>query len=131
MKPILIGDVAAIKKAKSGKFMFKLPADKSSGAKPGSGSELQEEGFAVYHKGKFYAYANRCKHVPLPLDFGDNDFFTDDKKFLICKNHGALYLPDTGECVAGPCSGAFLDPLPTTVKAGKLYCQISDTTNQK
>lgn len=111
MKSILIGDAAAIKKAKSGKFMFKLP-------------EGREEGFAVYFKGKFYAYINRCKHVSIPLDFGDNDFFTDDGKFLLCKNHGALYKPDTGECVAGPCSGAYLDPLPVEIKSNKLYCLV-------
>ncbi len=111
MKTILIGTVQEIQKSRSKKFMFKE-------------NRIETEGFAIFYKGQFHAYVNRCKHVTLPLDFGDNDFFTDDHKFLLCKNHGALYEPATGECVAGPCIGAFLDPLPTEVKTNNLYCHI-------
>ena len=47
--------------------------------------------------------------MTLPLDWGDEDFLTDDKKFILCKNHGALYDPKTGLCVAGPCAGESLE----------------------
>ncbi len=79
------------------------------------------EGFVFRRKGNYYAYRNRCQHVSLPLDWGDNDFFTIDKRFLACKNHGALYLPETGECVSGPCAGRFLESLEITLESGKLF----------
>jgi len=39
------------------------------------------------------------------LDWQPNDFFDEDKKFIICSTHGALYSPKSGLCVAGPCKG--------------------------
>ncbi len=70
------------------------------------------EGFVVNHGGRFYAYVNRCAHAGTTLDWWPNEFFTEDGRHLICATHGAVYLPDTGLCVAGPCPGASLTPLP-------------------
>ncbi len=74
------------------------------------------EGFVVNHEGRFYAYVNRCAHVGTPLDLWPNEFFTDDGRHLICATHGAVYLPETGLCVAGPCPGASLTSLPVAVE---------------
>jgi nitrite reductase/ring-hydroxylating ferredoxin subunit len=88
------------------------------------------EVFIVRFKGKFHAYVNRCKHISLPLDWGDNDFFTSDGEFLMCKNHGAIYAPDSGTCVAGPCAGQSLEAIPIRVVKGKiLYIEPSSTAN--
>ena len=76
------------------------------------------DGFVVNVAGAFFAYANRCAHAGTPLDLWPNDFFTHDGRFLICATHGALYRPETGECVGGPCEGQFLTPLPVTVGDG-------------
>ena len=73
------------------------------------------EGFVVNHDGRFYAYVNRCAHVGTPLDMWPNEFFTEDGRHLICATHGAVYLPDIGECIAGPCPGASLIPLPVAL----------------
>ena len=43
------------------------------------------------------------KIIRLPIDF-----FDEDKKFIICSTHGALYSPKSGLCVAGPCKGQSL-----------------------
>lgn len=67
-----------------------------------------EECFLVNHRGELFAYVNRCCHVPMSLDWVENQFFTEDKQFLQCATHGAHYLPDTGECVSGPPCGKFL-----------------------
>ena len=80
----------------------------------------------VRFKGKLFGYLNRCRHVALPLDWGDNDFFSRDKKFLICKNHGAVYAPDSGICLSGPCSDAGLIKIPVTVEKNKLYLELQD-----
>ena len=78
------------------------------------------EGFVVNHDGRFYAYVNRCAHVGTPLDLWPNEFFTDDGRHLICATHGAVYLPETGLCIAGPCPGASLTPLPVTLEGPEL-----------
>jgi nitrite reductase/ring-hydroxylating ferredoxin subunit len=69
-------------------------------------------GFLVNHQGRHYAYVNRCPHAGTPLDLWPNDFFTEDGNLLICATHGAVFGPDTGICVEGPCPGARLEPLP-------------------
>lgn len=82
------------------------------------------DGFVVNFKGKLYAYVNRCCHIPMPLDWHDNEFFTRDKRYLLCPTHGASYEPNTGLCIDGPCPGEYLEPIPVTVKQGQIivYC---------
>lgn len=82
------------------------------------------EGFIINYKGKFFGYVNRCSHISLALDWGDNDFFSEDKKFVLCKNHGALYDPLTGVCVAGPPFGLSLERLSLKIESGKVYCSL-------
>jgi nitrite reductase/ring-hydroxylating ferredoxin subunit len=68
-------------------------------------------GFIVNTGGHHYAYVNRCPHAGTPLDCWPNEFFTEDGLHLICATHGAVFEPDTGICIAGPCPGACLEPL--------------------
>lgn len=82
--------------------------------------ERTVDGFVINHAGHFYAYVNRCAHVGTPLDMWPNEFFTGDGRHLICATHGALYVPDTGECIAGPCPGAWLTRLPLALAGGRL-----------
>ena len=70
------------------------------------------EGFLYREGDVFYAYVNRCKHLPLTLDLGTEEFFTQDGAFFLCANHGARFAPTTGECVWGPCLGKHLSPIP-------------------
>jgi nitrite reductase/ring-hydroxylating ferredoxin subunit len=68
-------------------------------------------GFLVNHDGRVYAYVNRCPHAGTTLDWWPNEFFTEDGRYLICATHGAVFEPDSGRCVEGPCPGARLEPL--------------------
>lgn len=79
------------------------------------------EGLLLNYEGEVFAYVNRCCHVPLSMDWVENQFFTEDKRYLICANHGATYEPKTGECIWGPCFGAFLRSVPLEIKAGKVF----------
>ncbi len=63
------------------------------------------EGFVLRFGGKFFAYLNECRHLPLSLDGGSGLFFSDKRKHLLCVHHGAMYQPDTGLCIDGPCVG--------------------------
>src|ERR671924_389863 len=76
------------------------------------------DGFLINDSGKFYAYVNRCRHMTTPLDFIRDQFFSEDRRYLMCYTHGALYEPSTGLCVAGPCKGESLYRLPVQVDSG-------------
>jgi nitrite reductase/ring-hydroxylating ferredoxin subunit len=73
------------------------------------------EGFVVNFAGTHHAYVNRCRHVPMGLDWVENQFFTEDGQYIQCATHGAYYVPDTGECVAGPPCGKSLVRVPLAV----------------
>lgn len=78
------------------------------------------EGLLVSYRGDLFAYVNRCRHLSISLDWVDNRFFTDDSRYIICANHGATYEPTTGECIWGPCYGAFLQGVPIRVSGQKI-----------
>ena len=86
------------------------------------------EGLLVNYGGGIFAYVNRCRHISLSMDWMDNQFFTEDGRYLICANHGATYEPTTGECVWGPCFGAFLQTVPLEVRGGEIvaFCPVED-----
>jgi nitrite reductase/ring-hydroxylating ferredoxin subunit len=67
--------------------------------------------FAIRFGGRVYAYLNRCAHVGVELDWQAGRFFDADGMVLICSTHGALYDPETGACLGGPCRGAGLVPV--------------------
>ncbi len=73
------------------------------------------EGVLVCYHGQIFAYVNQCCHFSISMDWVDNRFFSEDKRYLICANHGATYEPTTGECIWGPCFGAFLIDIPLQV----------------
>jgi nitrite reductase/ring-hydroxylating ferredoxin subunit len=84
------------------------------------GVDGAQPAFAVRYDGQVYAYINRCAHVPVELDWMDGDFFDYSKLYLICATHGAMYLPDSGLCVQGPCPGKRLRPVKVEERNGRV-----------
>ena len=78
-------------------------------------------GFVIRHDGRVRAFVNRCPHVPTELDWEPGRFFDGEGLLLICSNHGAMFLPDTGECIAGPCRGRRLQALDVEERDGMVY----------
>jgi nitrite reductase/ring-hydroxylating ferredoxin subunit len=76
--------------------------------------------FILHHRGRHHAYVNRCPHAGTTLDAWPNEFFTEDGRYLICATHGAVFAPDTGLCLHGPCPGARLEPLRVERRDGQL-----------
>jgi nitrite reductase/ring-hydroxylating ferredoxin subunit len=64
--------------------------------------------FFVRYDGRAHGYLNRCAHVPMELDWQEGRFFESSGLYLMCSTHGAIYAPDTGQCVGGPCRGGRL-----------------------
>ena len=80
--------------------------------------------FAVRHRGRVFAYLNRCAHVPVELDWLPGKFFDDSGLYLICATHGATYEPASGRCVGGPCRGAGLVALPCEERDGRVRVRV-------
>lgn len=79
------------------------------------------EAFVLNHAGTFHAYVNRCCHVPMTMDWIENQFFTEDGCHVQCATHGALYEPDSGQCVAGPPLGKNLTRVPLVIEGDDIY----------
>jgi nitrite reductase/ring-hydroxylating ferredoxin subunit len=79
------------------------------------------QAFIVRFGGKAYAYLNRCAHIGVELDWNAGEFFDESGLYLICSTHGAIYRPDSGECVGGPCRGARLQRLDVEEQEGCVY----------
>ncbi|KAB2660239.1 MAG: Rieske 2Fe-2S domain-containing protein [Verrucomicrobia bacterium] len=107
----LIASVVDIPKAGAVKFTYRQEG-------------LSREGFLFLFKGEVQAFENSCRHIPIPLDYGDCQFFNSERSQIICQNHGARFEPLTGLCVQGPCEGAFLNKLPVCLEEGKVYLRV-------
>lgn len=88
-----------------------------------------EPAFAVRYDGTVRAYLNRCAHVPTELDWNHGDFFDADRRFLICGTHGAIYGPETGQCLGGRCAGKGLKPVRVIEREGLVYL-AGDESNE-
>lgn len=79
------------------------------------------EAFVLDHDGRLFAYVNACCHIPMTMDWVENQFMSDDGRHILCATHGALYEPDSGECVAGPPLGKCLTRVPIEVRDGQIW----------
>ena len=83
---------------------------------PGSKSfEVKIDGktrsiFVVHKNGEFFAYYNKCPHTGASLEWQEDQFLDLDKELIQCATHDALFMIDSGECIAGPCMGQSLTP---------------------
>ncbi len=84
------------------------------------------QGFAIRFGAGTFAYLNQCRHWSVPLDIGDEDFYHEAIDRIRCKNHGAIYHPETGVCEAGPCVHARLDSFPVILQGGDLWVTVPD-----
>ena len=64
------------------------------------------------------AYRNRCPHRGTPLDLRPDDFLDRDGHHIVCATHGAIFRPEDGYCIAGPCAGDSLEPIVARVENG-------------
>ena len=75
----------------------------------------ETECFVVHYDGQYFAYINRCAHVPMTMDWIENQFLTEDGRYILCATHGAAFEPNTGECIFGPPCGKFLVRVPLSI----------------
>ena len=85
---------------------------------PGSPQPLRL--FVVRKGDVLAAYRNSCPHTGAPLEWLPDQFFDLDNSFIQCAIHGALFRPEDGYCLRGPCAGRSLDPLELVLDGGTI-----------
>jgi nitrite reductase/ring-hydroxylating ferredoxin subunit len=75
-------------------------------------------GFVVRRGGTVTGWVDRCPHAGFPLAQALDQYLTRDGALILCSWHGALFRPEDGACVGGPCAGAALTPWPVVVRDG-------------
>jgi nitrite reductase/ring-hydroxylating ferredoxin subunit len=81
-------------------------------------------GFLVRRNGTVRAYRDACPHTGAPLAWTPDGYLDADGELIQCSLHGALFIAETGECVHGPCLGAFLDPLSLRIMDGCIHVLV-------
>jgi nitrite reductase/ring-hydroxylating ferredoxin subunit len=103
-------------------------ADIPEGGARGFDKDAQQY-IVVREQQSFYVYRNRCPHMGVALNWLPDDFVDPHSDLLRCAMHGALFLPETGECVAGPCSGQFLNRVPFSIQGDHIVLDAESNEN--
>ena len=82
------------------------------------------EGFVVQVDGRVRAYANVCPHKNFPLNPAPDEFLVPGQRLIRCSAHEALFDPDTGLCLVGPCAGRRLRSLSCRVEGDRVLVQV-------
>ena len=96
-------------------------------ADPGSKGHILTLGGAVHNifvvrrKNRVYGYINSCPHTGGPLNWMPDRFLSLDQHHIQCATHDALFRLDDGKCVAGPCAGDRLTPVPLQLESGNVF----------
>lgn len=61
------------------------------------------------------AWRDRCPHHGTPLPWRKDAYLNAAGDRVVCSAHGALFEPESGLCVQGPCLGERLRALPCTL----------------
>ena len=75
-------------------------------------------GFVVRRGETVAGYVDACPHMGLPLAKQLDAYLSDDARLIKCDWHGALFRPEDGLCVAGPCAGQRLTPWTLRIAGG-------------
>jgi nitrite reductase/ring-hydroxylating ferredoxin subunit len=104
--------------------MIQLCATSDISEGKSKGLEVQGQRLlAVRKDGTLHVYENRCPHRGIPLEWLPDQFLDSSGSLIQCATHGALFLIDSGECVAGPCAGQTLRARPFVERDGIIWLQ--------
>ncbi len=66
-------------------------------------------------------YYNRCPHLGSHLEWQSDQFLNYDKSLILCATHGALFIIESGLCLAGHCQNQSLTMADFYIEDGQLY----------
>jgi nitrite reductase/ring-hydroxylating ferredoxin subunit len=101
-----------------------LPEGSARGFDPdGSGADTV---FILSRPTGLRAFRNWCPHQGVPLEYRKDAFLAADGEHVMCYAHGALFDPDTGDCVEGACLGQSLRPIACWEEADGVWIRSLD-----
>ncbi len=74
--------------------------------------------FLVRRGVQVWGYIDRCPHAGWPLSAAPDRYLTREGDRIVCAGHGALFRPEDGLCMGGPCAGQKLERWAVRVFAG-------------
>lgn len=78
------------------------------------GVDIDGQAFIVVRKNtEIFVYRNHCPHRGSRLEWQPDRFLDSSGELIQCKTHGALFIIETGACIAGPCHGSALECINT------------------
>lgn len=77
--------------------------------------------FAVKQGSQVFVYRNACPHLGIPLEWVEHQFLDSSGTMIQCTNHGAQFVIQSGQCVAGPCLGRSLEPIPHQILDNRIW----------
>ena len=80
--------------------------------------------FVVHKNAEFFAYYNICPHTGANLEWQEDQFLDLDNALIQCTTHDALFIIDSGKCIAGPCIGDTLKAIPLSIQSGNLHLEF-------
>lgn len=98
------------------------------------GHERARQAFVGCIEGTWRAWANVCRHRQVPLDLNAPPQsgsvrvapIAEDGFHLVCHSHGALYRPDDGTCISGPCPDAKLHAIAVVAEGEGVALEVPD-----
>ena len=78
-----------------------------------------------YLDDNFAAYLNKCPHTGVNLNWQPNQCYDFSEQHLVCSLHGALFQPEDGKCIYGPCLGQSLTPIILEIEAGSIFVRLA------
>jgi nitrite reductase/ring-hydroxylating ferredoxin subunit len=104
-----------------------LPDGQARGFDPGRTG--RDTLFVVRRGDALHGWLDRCPHeIVTPLPYRRHAYLDAAGARIVCSAHGAQFDVVSGECLAGPCLGEFLTPVPIGVSPGELRAQIAART---
>lgn len=82
--------------------------------------------FGVKKNSELYLYLNRCPHLGLPLEWEPHAFLDNEGLYIKCANHGAFFVPESGECIQGPCRGDSLWAIDYRLEDGQVIIPAAE-----
>ena len=79
--------------------------------------------FVVHKDGEFFAYLNKCPHTGANLEWQEDKFLDLDNALIQCATHDALFIINSGKCIAGPCVGDSLSSLALSIVDGEIHLE--------
>jgi len=84
-------------------------------------NEIERKLFIIKKNTAIFIYENSCPHTLGPLDWQPDNFLDNDKEYIMCANHGALFEIENGLCIYGPCKMQSLQSLKHEIIDGDIY----------